>query len=73
MVKVKNQEDSLAEVEAKQEKEMGNEAYKQKNFELALAHYDKAIKLDSTNMTYLTNKAGNYCGWYHFKTCLYEA
>ena len=62
MVKIKNQEDSLSElqVEAKQEKEMGNEAYKQKNFELALAHYDKAIKLDSTNMTYLTNKAGKF-------------
>ena len=44
--------------EALAEKEKGNIAYKNKDFEAALQHYDKAIELDPTNVTFLTNKAG---------------
>ena len=40
------------------EKDKGNAAYKKKDFETALAHYDKAIALDPENITFLTNKAG---------------
>lgn len=40
------------------EKELGNAAYKKKDFEEALAHYDKAIELDPSDITFLTNKAG---------------
>lgn len=40
------------------EKELGNQAYKKRDFETALAHYDKAYELDNTNITFLTNKAG---------------
>lgn len=40
------------------EKEKGNAAYKKKDFVTALAHYDRAIELDPTNFTFLTNKAG---------------
>lgn len=40
------------------EKEKGNELYKQKKFEEALTHYDKAIELDPSEMLFLTNKAG---------------
>ena len=62
MEKTRTKEDSLSlsalQTKAEEEKELGNEAYKRKNLEQALAHYDKAIKLDPTNMTYLTNKAG---------------
>ena len=47
-----------AHVQALAEKEKGNEAYKQKDFITALARYDNAIKLDPTNVTFLTNKAG---------------
>ena len=43
---------------ALQEKELGNAAYKKRDFETAHAHYDKALELDSTNVTFLTNKAG---------------
>lgn len=44
--------------QAIKEKELGNQAYKQRQFEEALTHYDKAWELDNTNITFLTNKAG---------------
>ena len=41
-----------------EEKEKGNAAYKKREFEVALQHYDRAVELDPTNITFLTNKAG---------------
>lgn len=44
------------------EKELGNAAYKQRNFDDAIKHYDKAIELDPTSIVYHNNKAGKiYC------------
>jgi len=43
--------------EAKREKELGNAAYKAKDFDLALKHYDAAIALDDEDVSFLTNKA----------------
>lgn len=40
------------------EKELGNAAYKKRDFETALGHYAKAIELDPTNVSFLTNRAG---------------
>ncbi|MCP9259789.1 putative Stress-induced-phosphoprotein 1 [Dirofilaria immitis] len=43
--------------EALKEKELGNEAYKQRNFDEAVKHYEKAIELDPTNIVFYNNKA----------------
>ncbi|ORX51934.1 TPR-like protein [Hesseltinella vesiculosa] len=43
--------------QALSEKELGNKAYKARQFEDALTHYNKAWELDNTNITFLTNKA----------------
>jgi len=43
--------------QALKEKELGNTAYKKKDFPTALKHYEEAFKHDSTNMTYLSNQA----------------
>ena len=47
-------------LQAVEEKEKGNAAYKKRDFTTALEHYDKAIELDPTNVTFLTNKAGKF-------------
>jgi len=41
-------------------KNKGNDLYKNRDFEGALAAYDEAIVLDPTNMTFLSNKAAVY-------------
>jgi stress-induced-phosphoprotein 1 len=51
-------EEELKKEEAGKEKELGNAAYKKREFEKALGHYDKAWELDPTNASILTNKAG---------------
>eukprot|EP00062_Callorhinchus_milii_P026451 gi/632988570/ref/XP_007883185.1/ PREDICTED: stress-induced-phosphoprotein 1 [Callorhinchus milii] len=55
--------------QALKEKELGNEAYKKKDFEAALEHYDKAAELDPASMIYLTNKAAVYFEQGEFEKC----
>lgn len=45
-------------LQALKEKELGNEAYKKREFAEAAKHYDKAIELDPTNIIFYNNKAG---------------
>ncbi|XP_059811281.1 stress-induced-phosphoprotein 1 [Hypanus sabinus] len=54
---------------ALKEKELGNEAYKKKDFATALKHYDQAAEHDPTSMTYLTNKAAVYFEQSEFDKC----
>ncbi|KAK6035159.1 tetratricopeptide repeat protein [Cooperia oncophora] len=56
--------------EAVNEKNLGNAAYKLKNFEEAHKHYDKAIELDPSNITFYTNKAAAYFEEHKYDDCI---
>jgi len=57
----KMEEDISSEKKAAlREKELGNQAYRKRNFEEALKHYNRAIELDSGDITYLNNIAAVY-------------
>uniref|UniRef100_A0A8C9WV07 Stress-induced-phosphoprotein 1 n=2 Tax=Scleropages formosus TaxID=113540 RepID=A0A8C9WV07_SCLFO len=55
--------------QALKEKELGNEAYKKKDFATALKHYESAQQHDPTNMTYLLNQAAVYFEKGEFEKC----
>lgn len=48
----------------------GNELYKSKKFDDALAAYDEAIDLDPTNMTFVNNKAAVYFTAKKYDECI---
>uniref|UniRef100_A0A1B6DW00 Stress-induced-phosphoprotein 1 n=1 Tax=Clastoptera arizonana TaxID=38151 RepID=A0A1B6DW00_9HEMI len=56
--------------EALKEKNLGNEAYKKKDFSKALEHYNKAIELNPTDITYLNNIAAVYFEQKDYKKCI---
>lgn len=47
--------------DAQAEKELGNAAYKKKDFEAALQHYGKALELYDGDISFLTNRWGAIC------------
>ncbi|XP_054264701.1 stress-induced-phosphoprotein 1 isoform X2 [Macrosteles quadrilineatus] len=55
---------------AREEKELGNAAYKKKDFETALTHYNKAVELDPTDITYLNNIAAVYFEQKEYEKCI---
>lgn len=55
---------------AAKEKSIGNELYKAKKFDEAIEHYNKAIQLDATDMTLLSNKAAVYFEMGDFDECI---
>lgn len=55
---------------AKKEKELGNEAYKKKNFDEALLHYNKAIEFDPTDITFQNNIAAVYFERKEYEKCI---
>ncbi|XP_067010003.1 stress-induced-phosphoprotein 1 isoform X2 [Anabrus simplex] len=57
-------------LKARKEKELGNEAYKKKNFDEALVHYNKAVELDGTDITFLNNIAAVYFEQKEYAKCI---
>ncbi|XP_045447472.1 stress-induced-phosphoprotein 1 [Melitaea cinxia] len=57
---------------ALQEKDLGNEYYKKKDFENALVHYNKAIESDPTDITFYTNMAAVYFEQKDYEMCIKE-
>jgi stress-induced-phosphoprotein 1 len=64
---LKQKQDQKAALKAK---ERGNDLYKKKQFDEALAAYDEAIALDPTNMTFLNNKAAVYFTVKKYDECI---
>ena len=56
--------------QARKQKELGNDAYKKKDFETALNHYNQAVVLDPTDITYLNNIAAVYFEQKEYKKCI---
>ncbi|CAL8363042.1 unnamed protein product [Lota lota] len=50
-------------------KELGNAAYKNKDFEAALKHYEEAVAHDPSNMTYISNQAAVFFEKGEFDKC----
>jgi stress-induced-phosphoprotein 1 len=55
---------------AEKEKDLGNSFYKNKNFDEAISHYNNAIDLDPSELTYYTNKAAVYFEKGEYDTCI---
>lgn len=49
---------------------MGNDAYKKKNFETAIQHYNKAIELDPTDITFHNNLAAVFFERKEYEQCI---
>lgn len=56
--------------EAKKEKDLGNEAYKKKDFATALEHYNKAVEINPTDITYHNNIAAVYFEEKEYEKCI---
>ena len=56
--------------EALAAKELGNEAYKKKDFEEAIKQYERAAELDPTSMVYLNNIAAALFGQGKYEECI---
>ncbi|PVU88710.1 hypothetical protein BB559_005439 [Furculomyces boomerangus] len=56
--------------ESIEEKNLGNAAYKKKNFVEALSHYDRAIELVPTDITFYNNKSAVYFEMGDFEKCI---
>lgn len=57
---------------AKEEKELGNNYYKKKDFSSAIEHYNKAIEHDPTDITFYNNLAAVYFEQKDYDKCIEE-
>ncbi|OMH79542.1 Heat shock protein sti1-like protein [Zancudomyces culisetae] len=69
-MEVEPTEEDKAKVEALKEKDLGNAAYKKKDFKAALEHYEKAISLAPAEITFYNNKAAVYFEMGNFEECI---
>lgn len=60
--------DSLA--AATRERELGNEAYRRRDFEAALQHYEQALSRDPHSVSLRTNQAAVYFEQAHYEQCI---
>lgn len=56
--------------EALREKELGNESYKKKDFPTAIEHYNKAMELDDTDISFITNRSAVYFEMKDYDKCI---
>ena len=63
------QEAKANKARAQEEKQAGNAAYKKKDFEEAIRRYNAAIELDSTDISFLSNRAAVYLEMGRFSDC----
>lgn len=59
-----------AKSEAEEEKNKGNAAYKSRQFQAAIGHYNLALELNPTEITYITNKAAAHFELGELDICL---
>ncbi|XP_063931410.1 stress-induced-phosphoprotein 1-like isoform X2 [Zophobas morio] len=62
-------EETRARKNALEEKEKGNKAYKKRDFEAAISHYQKATELDPNNCIYYSNLAAVYFEMKEYAKC----
>ncbi|GBO98647.1 hypothetical protein EVAR_180_1 [Eumeta japonica] len=55
-----------------EEKDLGNDYYKKKEFDEAIKHYQKAIEHDSTEITFYTNLAAVFFEQKEYEKCIKE-
>lgn len=60
MEDVDDSDEAQKKKQALQEKELGNECYKKKDFANAIEHYNKALELYDQDVSFLTNRAAVY-------------
>ncbi|EOA34964.1 hypothetical protein CARUB_v10020050mg [Capsella rubella] len=55
---------------ALKEKELGNAAYKKKDFETAIQHYSTAMEIDDEDISYITNRAAVHLEMGKYDECI---
>jgi len=60
----------MAKYEALKKKEQGNKAYHARDFLIALFHYERAIQLDPSELTFYSNQAAVYFEMKDFSKCV---
>lgn len=65
-----NWREDTVRIESDKMKELGNLAYKSRQFEEALSHYDAAFEKDTSNISVLNNKAAVYFELGNYTDCI---